>query len=180
MACTLKVSHISHLYYSKSLPGIRIQAILEPLAIAANITQASHTRLDHVLLTLGNLYRIYSTCSGIDSDITDQIQGSLEKRWAKADQDIFILAVFFNPYIRSRIFKPAALSESQLYGIVERVFKRFYGQDGDIALLKAFNDYIKGGGEFSQEEMNLERIRDMFQDDVCFNFTDRYKADLYI
>ncbi|KAF8163038.1 ribonuclease H-like domain-containing protein [Crassisporium funariophilum] len=41
----------------------KIQAILEPLAIAANITQASHTRLDHVLLTLGNLFRIYSSSS---------------------------------------------------------------------------------------------------------------------
>ncbi|KAH9961857.1 ribonuclease H-like domain-containing protein, partial [Lactifluus volemus] len=38
----------------------RICVHLEPLAIAANVAQASHTRLDHVLLMLGNLFRIYS------------------------------------------------------------------------------------------------------------------------
>lgn len=42
------------------LTKFRVQAILEPLAIAANVTQASHTRLDHVLITLGNLFRLYT------------------------------------------------------------------------------------------------------------------------
>ncbi|KAF5387115.1 hypothetical protein D9615_001638 [Tricholomella constricta] len=140
----------------------KVQAILEPLAIAANITQASHTRLDHVLLTLGNLYRIYST-STIDADIAYQIQNSLEKQWEKADQDIFILSVFFNPYIRSRIFQPAVLSESKLYNIVESVFKRFYGRNGDVALLQAFHDYVRERGDFSWQEMNLERMKELFE-----------------
>ncbi|KAI0055033.1 hypothetical protein BV25DRAFT_1816187 [Artomyces pyxidatus] len=39
----------------------KVQAVLEPLAIAANITQSAGTRLDHVLLTFANLTRIYST-----------------------------------------------------------------------------------------------------------------------
>ncbi|GLB40084.1 putative protein of unknown function (DUF 659) [Lyophyllum shimeji] len=142
----------------------KIQAILEPLALAANITQASHTRLDHVLLTLGNLFRIYSTSSTrtLDTEIAYGIQSSLEKRWEKADQDIFILAVFFNPYIRSRIFSPAVLTESSLYSIVDKVFKRFYGCGGDLVLYKAFTDYVRGEGDFSPEEMNLEWIKEMF------------------
>ncbi|KAF8161039.1 ribonuclease H-like domain-containing protein [Crassisporium funariophilum] len=142
----------------------KIQAILEPLAIAANITQASHTRLDHVLLTLGNLFQIYSSSSTqtLDAEIAYGIQSSLEKRWEKADQDIFILAVFFNPYICSCIFNPAALTESSLYGIVDKVFKRFYGRVGDLALYKAFTDYVRGEGDFLPEEMNLERIKEMF------------------
>ncbi|KAF8153088.1 ribonuclease H-like domain-containing protein [Crassisporium funariophilum] len=142
----------------------KIQAILELLAIAANITQASHTRLDHVLLTLGNLFRIYSSSSTqtLDAEIAYGIQSSLEKQWEKADQDIFILAVFFNPYIRSCIFNPAALTESSLYGIVDKVFKRFYGCVGDLALYKAFTGYVRGEGDFSPEEMNLERIKEMF------------------
>ena len=76
----------------------RIQGILEPLAVAANITQAAHTRFDHVLLMLGNLFCIYSHPS-LESQIKEWIIGSLEKRWAKADQEVFILAVSFNPYI---------------------------------------------------------------------------------
>ncbi|KAH9916937.1 ribonuclease H-like domain-containing protein, partial [Amylocystis lapponica] len=39
---------------------VRIRTHLEPLAIGANVTQAPSTRLDHVLLTLANLFRIYT------------------------------------------------------------------------------------------------------------------------
>jgi hypothetical protein len=74
----------------------RLQVVLEPLAIAANITQAAHTWLDHVLLTLGNLLHIYSNPM-LDSQIHGAILGSLKKHWAKANQDMFILAVFLNP-----------------------------------------------------------------------------------
>jgi hypothetical protein len=56
----------------------RIQSILELLAIAANITQAAHTRLNHVLLMLGNLFHIYSHPS-LESQIKEQIIGSLKK-----------------------------------------------------------------------------------------------------
>jgi len=37
-----------------------IQEILEPLVIANNVTQATHTRIDHVTITLGNLYKTYN------------------------------------------------------------------------------------------------------------------------
>lgn len=74
---------------------------LEPLAIAANITQASNTRLYHVLTTLANLYRIYSNLSSAeDLEVRDKVLASLEKRWAAADQDPFIAAVVLNPSLR--------------------------------------------------------------------------------
>ena len=78
---------------------IRIQKILEPLAIAANVAQASHTRLDHVLLMLGNLVRIFSQNLEFDEDLRLGVLASLEKRWKKADQDVFITAMFLNPFI---------------------------------------------------------------------------------
>jgi hypothetical protein len=56
----------------------RMKEILEPLAIANNVTQAHYTHLDHVGLTLGNLYRIYSTAS-IEAPICDRVLSSLEK-----------------------------------------------------------------------------------------------------
>lgn len=55
-----------------------MKEILEPLAIANNVTQACYTRLDHIGLTLGNLYRIYSTPS-LEAPIRNHILGSLEK-----------------------------------------------------------------------------------------------------
>ena len=75
---------------------------LEPLAIASNVTQAEHTRLDHVLITLGNLFRIYDGMAESDEEIQVGIQASLETRWAKADQDPFIL------YSSSLIFGPTS------------------------------------------------------------------------
>ena len=58
---------------------VRIQYILEPLAIAANVTQAAYTCLDHVLLTLGNLYQTYSHPE-LDRAVADKITNSLQKR----------------------------------------------------------------------------------------------------
>jgi len=79
---------------------------LEPLTIAANITQASNTRLYHVLMTLANLYRIYSNLNPIkDSDVRDKILASLEKRWAAADQEPFIAAILLNPFLRGDLAK---------------------------------------------------------------------------
>ena len=66
----------TQIYTDKFSPRIKI--ILKPLAIAANVTQALHMRLDHVLLTLGNLYRIYSTLE-FDVEVCTAILASLGK-----------------------------------------------------------------------------------------------------
>ncbi|KAF8956827.1 ribonuclease H-like domain-containing protein [Flammula alnicola] len=143
----------------------RIQKILEPLAIAANVSQASHTRLDHVLLTLGNLVRIYSENTEFDEDMRTGIIKSLEKRWKKADQDIFIVAVFLNPFIRSDLFKRTALRESELYIIVERVYERLMRCKATIPFLSAFEDYKRRQGEFSDEAMSLNMMKQKFADE---------------
>ena len=41
----------------------RMKDILEPFAIANNVAQAGYTHLDHVGLTLGNLYHIHNNPS---------------------------------------------------------------------------------------------------------------------
>ncbi|KAL6298032.1 ribonuclease H-like domain-containing protein [Sparassis latifolia] len=127
----------------------RIRTHLEPLAIAANITQAPHTRLDHVLLTLGNLYCIYCSAD-TESNVREKILGSLEKRWKKADQDVFILAIFLNPYIRGRCFNCAALTQSALFEMVKLTFMRVFGQ-------APTNDFVSGLIDYS-------RAKDIFTD----------------
>ncbi len=58
----------------------RISAHLCPLAVAANITQASHTCLDHVLITLGLLYKSFAALNdNIDPLTHGTIHCSLEK-----------------------------------------------------------------------------------------------------
>ena len=55
-----------------------MKELLEPLAIANNVVQARYTRLDHVGLTLANLYLIYNS-SAIEAPIRNRVPGSLEK-----------------------------------------------------------------------------------------------------
>ncbi|KAJ6620610.1 hypothetical protein B0H10DRAFT_2357696, partial [Mycena sp. CBHHK59/15] len=60
----------------------RVNRYLTPLAVAANITQGANTRLDHVVITLAMLHRLYSTSSSFEYPADNQaICESLEKRW---------------------------------------------------------------------------------------------------
>ena len=78
---------------------------LEPLAIAANVTQAAFCRLDTVLLTFGFLVMQYEqTTDEADCTASKSIISSLEKRWMAADQDIFIATVIVNPFFRADPF----------------------------------------------------------------------------
>lgn len=131
-----------------------IKSHLEPLAIAANITQASHTRLDHVLLTLANLFRLYSLPT-VRPSARDVLHASLEKRWKKADQDAFILAVLFNPYLRARSFNKAVLPGNVLVGIAKKMFRRLFQTDPGHGFTMAVFDYTEGCCEFSDEVMHL-------------------------
>ena len=53
-----------------------------------------------------------------------------------------------------------------MYDLIERVFERLFEKKGDLALLRAFTDYAKGVGEFSDEEMNLNQMTAMHLQEV--------------
>ncbi|KAH9023323.1 ribonuclease H-like domain-containing protein [Lactarius pseudohatsudake] len=131
---------------------------LEPLAIAANITQESDTRLYHVLTTLANLYRIYSNLSLTeDLDVRDEVLASLEKRWAAADQDPFIAAVILNPFLRGDFLahRHVALTPIGLCNMLKRLYSRVFRMDVDPDFQAAFMDYLNRREEFSPERMAL-------------------------
>ncbi|KAJ6526545.1 hypothetical protein B0H10DRAFT_2171950 [Mycena sp. CBHHK59/15] len=111
----------------------RVSRYLTPLAVASNVTQGANTRLDHVLVTLAVLYHRYSTdiksfdCAAHNTVIC----ASLAKRWKalKDDQDFYILAVFFNPFLRAFFFNDDdthSLSRVGLYHVVKRVYTRIF------------------------------------------------------
>ncbi|KAF7974572.1 hypothetical protein HWV62_11944 [Athelia sp. TMB] len=59
---------------------------LEPLAIAANITQASFCRMDQVLLTFGHLVMTYKKLTDTSDFVPcNAIIKSIEKQWEKTD-----------------------------------------------------------------------------------------------
>lgn len=144
---------------------------LEPLAIAANITQASDTRLYHVLTTLANLYRIYSNLDSEDDlDVRDGILNSLEKRWAAADQEPFIAAVVLNPFLRGDFFgQDIALTPIGLCNMLKRLQMRVFRVEADGYFQAAFMDYYNKRGDFSPEAMGQEDWLNMAQQRVSYN-----------
>ncbi|KAI0628527.1 ribonuclease H-like domain-containing protein [Trametes polyzona] len=136
----------------------RVEAHLRPLAIATNILQASSTRLDHALLVFANLYRMYN-CDDVEPEVREKLLTRLEFRWKKAagdDQDLFILAVFFNPYVRGHCFNREVLTTADIVALARSVFQQFYGRLPDPEFTSALIDYSQAVGEFSAERMNLQ------------------------
>ncbi|KAL1739125.1 ribonuclease H-like domain-containing protein [Schizophyllum fasciatum] len=136
----------------------KVKLHLQPLAIAANVTQSDHARLDTVLLTLANLYRVFSD-SSLDPSICAAVQKSLEKRWKKIDQDIFILAVIFNPYIRTACFASTSpfCRPGRIRQLVTKCYKRIFNTtlEPNIEFTTALTDYLNGVGSWSWESMDL-------------------------
>jgi hypothetical protein len=66
------------------------------------MTQSAHCRLNQVLLVFGLLYREYTDMifnTDAHTEPLHAILDSIEKRWAKCDQDVFIAALILNPVI---------------------------------------------------------------------------------
>jgi hypothetical protein len=121
------------------------------------------------LLTLGNLYHIYSDPK-LDEAIRNKILGSLEKHWAAADQDVFIAAIVMNPYIRKRWFASGVqtLTSSGLLGIMKQVCARIFREEPEVEFSEAFMDYLQQRDEFSDEWMQLGMWTDTFEKQVMW------------
>jgi hypothetical protein len=97
----------------------------------------------------------------LEQPIRDEVINSLKKRWAAADQDIFILSLLFHPWIRGRCFTNGAwLSRMDLFNMAERVFKRVFEEEPDYFLfMKEFMEFLDGKGRFSDEMMRLDILK---------------------
>ena len=114
---------------------------------------------------LGNRFHICSHPS-LESQIKEWIIGSLEKRWAKADQEVFILAVSFSPYIRQQPYSHSALTHAHLYDMASRVFKWIYNENPNLDFLKAFEDYFDNRNEFLSARMELDMMKSMYESHI--------------
>jgi hypothetical protein len=121
-----------------------------------------------VLITLANLYRIFSN-DKFDLDIRRSVLRSLEKRWAKQDQDVFILAVILNPWIQISAF--AQDSEyRQGIKVIElacAAYKRFFQTSPNAEFESAVASYISRRDRWSDERMRLSQIKSINQTFVC-------------
>lgn len=147
---------------------------LEPLAVAANITQAADTRLDHVLVTMGSLYDFYSRTSTISDEARNAILASLEKQWVKSDQEPFNAAVYFNPSYRDRLFNAdeMALRPLGLHSMLKHLYTRFF--PGETLRVGDFFDsngaYIASRGVFSDSNMCLQELQEQSKTSVSYTY----------
>lgn len=152
----------------------RIVKQLKPLAIAANLFQAPYCRLDHVLLGLGRLYWFYGSQPPDKQLVASKMQKSIEQRWNATDQELFILGLFFNPYIRTKCFNSATLPHATLYAILCNAVKRFICRnneertaiDRDSGLFDAFGDYISSQNKYSNAVMCVELYKQKAEEKV--------------
>ena len=87
-----------------------MQLHLQPLAIAANLTQGSFCRLDEVLLVFGYLFNQFAGLNDLqDNLLKHAVLNSIELRWSKCEQDVFIAAAILNPFLKIKPFKPLSI-----------------------------------------------------------------------
>ena len=118
------------------------------------------------MLTLGNLYKTYDKPE-LEAPIHKHVLASLELRWAAADQDVFILAALFHPWVCTWAFNNAVLTRMQLMVIADRTFKRIFETDPGFLLVLQLTDYCNKTGIYSDEKMMLGGWKNKFEEAVC-------------
>lgn len=140
--------------FTVMISSFRIERHLEPLAIAANVTQSMFCRLDEVLLTFGALMLSYRNLRGQpngDRAACDAILASLERRWSNADQEVFIAAVILNPFFKHQPFKTLPrFQPAKIYDSFIQLWMRFFPRDPipTVDLYQNVLDYVRGVGGF--------------------------------
>jgi hypothetical protein len=113
--------------------------------------------MDEVLLTFGSLFMQYHAMDD-DKEVQTAILSSLEKRWAKAEQEVFIAAVLVNPLFRVSPFcQLDFLNRSGIRALFTRLWKRFYPSESQPPFefsTHIFN-FIDGNGFFLELEESI-------------------------
>ena len=136
---------------------------MEPLAIAANVTQSAFCRLDEVLITFGSLCVTYSGMSWSgdgDKVACEAIIASIEKQWKNSDQEPFIAAVLFNPLLKTSLFSPhSAFSVVNIHHLFQSLFHRFFPEENIPWLSDSISEYLEGKGAFSSMEVIIHEAK---------------------
>lgn len=98
---------------------------------------------------------------------------SIEMRWAKADQEVFIAAVILNPFIQTAPFSPLPfLTVGGIHVMLSRLWSRFYPNSViPDELSEQTTNYLDGSGIFK----NFTNLVDIEVKNaklkVCYIFT---------
>lgn len=128
----------------------RVTRYLEPLAIAANIVQESFCRMDQVLLTFSFLVMKYRDEKMNQDPIGhDAIIHSIEARWSKTDQEVFISAVLVNPFYRTAPFAALPVfSKAHIRVLFTKLYRHFFNVQPPTEFIEHTYDFLDGKGFF--------------------------------
>lgn len=129
------------------------------------MAQGPRGSLSYVALTIANLYRVYLQDDSINDKVQRCLLDSISRRWAKTDQDSFILAVILNPYIRTSLFKPESgyCTIDNVQSLMERMYIQFFSEAPDSEFVRSVGQYYRHEGLWSPESMLLH----IYAKEVC-------------
>jgi hypothetical protein len=154
----------------KLLMSSRMQIHLEPLARAQNVTEDVNVKLYHVLVIFGQLYFDYGHLD-IEPAVQEQVRKSLDMRWQKSDQDVFIMAIVLNPYLWDHCFNRQVtnLTPMGLSHIAKQLYMRMFWAKATKVLPEffgAFHDYLDNQCEFFDECLMLWDFKAQHEVDI--------------
>lgn len=128
------------------------------MAIAANVVQDSFCRLDQVLLTFGFLLMKYRDEKMNEDPVgRDAIIASIEARWAKSDQEVFVCAVLVNPFYRTTPFASLqCFNRAQIRVLLTRLYTRFYGGEPEAMFMEHAYNFFNGEGFFQHLDSQIK------------------------
>lgn len=87
------------------------------------------------------------------------IINSLEKRWLKTDQEIFIATLIMNPFFGQTPFaRSPHFNNTGIIALLDRVWKRVFRTDNvPMEFYNQLHDYLNKSGEFTQLDFTCER-----------------------
>lgn len=88
---------------------------------------------------------------------------SIEKRWACADQELFIASVILNPFYQSiekcLVFTNLPfLNKAGIHALLARTYQRLFQQETSDEFADNVDDYLGGKGLFSNLDISVARF----------------------
>lgn len=85
------------------------------------------------------------------------IIASIEARWAKSDQQIFVCAVLVNPFYRTTPFASLpCFNHAQIRVLLTRLYVRFYGEPVDALFMTHAYNFLNGTGFFQHLDSQIK------------------------
>lgn len=171
LLCTLLCSiDLNMLLFKLNILHYRICTYLEPLAIAANITQGTFCRLDQVALTFASLAVQYSNAN-MEEDLPSRnsILASLEKHWMKADQEVFLAAIMVNPFYQMAPFRHIRrFMQANMTAMLTRVYRQLFREGPPDEFQEHLVDFFDRKGYFRNLAAQVDDALNDAAKKVCY------------